>query len=75
MPEDRTGGGNRTGEVTSWTRCLSSLHVSHFHLDVRCPACCTDIEQDGPVISFVNDVSVKDLVVQGTRRTDRSRHG
>jgi hypothetical protein len=65
----------RTGEVTSWTRCLSSTVLAWA--DDRGDSIqwlLTDIEQDCAIELLVHNVVLKDLIVEGLRATFGSRH-
>lgn len=54
-----------TGEVTSWTKCLSTvkLRMHHYHDNL---GELTNVEQDCSIFTLVNDVRVKNFVVQCT---------
>lgn len=64
-----------TGEVTSWTKCLSvSLLVSGYFSRLTIEIMHTDIEQNSAIKSLIDDMILKDLVVESSRRTFSSRH-
>ena len=80
---DTEGGGNadHTGDVTSWTRCLSVENVSSTTpagplrsyktaIEVH-----TDIQENGTVFGLVDNMVTEDLIVQGSRLADNARHG
>ena len=63
-----------TGEVTSCTRCLSILIVSHSIWQASRNHLLTDVQQYSSVGSLIHDVVLKDFIVKGTRRRIGGRH-
>ena len=56
-----------TGDVTSCTRCRSKLDISKAMMEFGRCILRTNVQQYGPIWTFVNDVVLKDSVVKGTR--------
>ena len=73
MARERATGRGRTGEVTSWTRCLSARRLANPAKAQRVSSR-TDIQQDGSIVGLVDDMVVKDLIVQRSRLLDNSGH-
>lgn len=64
-----------TGEVTSWTRCLSMRASAILAQSCKPPMLLlTDIDQKGSIVSFIHDMVFQDLIVQRTRRGHGRRH-
>lgn len=72
--------GFSTGDVTSWTRCLSvgarvSLRGTFASkVQTRVRRLLTDVQEDCAIQLLVHDVGGEDLVIERLRRSDGRRH-
>jgi hypothetical protein len=63
-----------TGEVTSWTRCLSIEAIRTRPTEEAHPQP-TDIQQNGAILLLVDNMGIQDLIVQGLGLLISGGHG